>query len=132
MSTCQYEIEKGVFYVHNPKHRNFTPDAGRWTISEEAERLSFGTALRSGWVGENEGWGLHIENDVPTYLGVDRFDVHSFVAKYIDSSGSTIWHGFPKAPADVPGPGVLKDWLQEGTLRKKTVKLLSQGRPCSL
>jgi hypothetical protein len=132
MFPTQHTIEPGVFYVHTAKHRNYTPDAGRWTISEFEERVSFSGALRAGWVGSAEGWGLHFVNGAPTYLGFDRYESPSFVAKFMDAGSTNLWHGFPKAPADVPNPGVLNSWLQTGTLRKKTIKLLAQGRSCDL
>ena len=76
--------------------------------------------------------GGFIVNGTPDYLGVDRYQSPSFVAKFIDAGSTNLWHGFPKAPADVPNPEVLNSWLQASTLRKKTIKLLAQARSCSL
>ena len=132
MIPTQHPIRQGVFYVHIEKHRNYTPDAGRWTISEIQERDSFSNALAAGWVGSIEGWGLHIVSGIAAYLGFDRHNALSFVAKFIDTGSTGIWHGFPKAPSDVPDPSTLNSWLQNATLRKKTIKLLALGRPCGL
>lgn len=132
MVPAQFTIASGVFYVHNEKHRNYTPDAGRWTITEVEERHCFSHALAAGWVGDVEGWGLHFVNGTPAYLGFDRYSSLSFVARFVDAGSTSLWHGFPKAPPDVPSPTALNSWLQHRTLRKKTIRLLSQGRPCDL
>lgn len=132
MIPTPHPITTEVFYVHTEKHRNGTPGAGRWTISEDEERTCFSGALSAKWIGDVEGWGLHIGSGTADYLGVDRYEALSFVAKFIDSGSTGVWHGFPKAPSDIPNPKALSAWLQERFLRKKTVKLLAQGRPCDL
>lgn len=132
MVPTPHEIEPGTFYLHVAKHRNQTPGAGLWTISESDERACFSMALQKHWLGDTRGWGLHINEGLAEHLGRDRYDDLSFVAKFVDENLTGTWHGYPKAPADVPSTTALADWLRGGFLRKKTVKLLSQGRPCNL
>jgi len=121
-----------VLYVHNAKHRNNTPDSGQWTISEHDERQCFALCLKNKWNDATVGWGLYFDSGKVALLGVDKYGAPSFVAKFIDSGSSGIWHGFPKAPENIPSPKALKDWLDSKDLRKKTLKLLSHGKSCRL
>ena len=106
-----------------------TPDVRRY-LSLKKEVLSHMHGELGGLVAL-KGGGF-IVNGTPDYLGVDRYQSPSFVAKLIDAGSTNLWHGFPKAPADVPNPEVLNSWLQASTLRKETIKLLAQARSCSL
>jgi len=128
----EFEISAGVRYVHNEVHRNQTSNKGQWSVTKEEERDSFKNSFEKKWLRATEGWGLHIVAGKAAYLGTDRVGHLAFFAMFIDKNTSGVWHGFPATPLDSPSPDVVRAWLDGGFVRKKTLRLLTMGQPCTL
>jgi hypothetical protein len=105
-------------YTPNPAHRDPTSGHSQWSISEADELLCFANSDDRRWVGDERGWGLHDLNGSIMYVGTDReTGEQSFHAKFINTSGFGVWHGFPASRKDRPG---------------EAIKNLSRGMKCSL
>ncbi|HET9283924.1 MAG TPA: hypothetical protein VFR24_18400 [Candidatus Angelobacter sp.] len=124
-------IGGNLVYVPNPVHRNNTRGKSQWTINETQEVSSFNYSNNEGWIRETTGWGLHLVNGSPDYLGVARdHKTQVFVAKFVDANKSRTWHGYPTDFLDRPPEHILRGW--KPLLRTRILKKLSLGQPCSL
>ncbi|MBF0552213.1 MAG: hypothetical protein HQK60_16965 [Deltaproteobacteria bacterium] len=132
-------ISKGVHYLHNPAHRDNTPDKSQWIITEEAEQNSFRMALNKVWLLPSTGWGLHFEDSKPAYLGLAQ-DHHTpvFVAKFVNDrkQDNNFWHGYPadhqNNSQDIPAVGILNKWMAEKVLPAPKIRKILKGQPCNL
>jgi hypothetical protein len=129
-------------YVINPHHRNGNKSKSQWTISEADEVESFSSARKQGWILDEKGWGLHMINNRPAWLGIakDR-TTQLFIAKFVGnpctgSSSGVEWHGYPadyrNNHHDIPEEGILRKWLSESTLSPAKVRKIAKGQPCNL
>jgi hypothetical protein len=130
-------IAAGIWYAHNPLHRNRTRGKSQWTIDELAELESFRRSLNRAWLMSNVGWGLHFENNKVTYLGIAEDNIRRvFVAKFINDEPNSTWHGYPadhqRNQQDIPARIILKDWLDRSILSPPKIRKLARGQPCSL
>jgi hypothetical protein len=138
LSAPEHRIADGVLYMHNPVHRNWKAGGkSQWTIPEAAERACFLRAYGNHWVLERAGWGLHLENGQPDYLGKGQdHQMMVFVAKFVNGSGTGPWHGYPadhcRTVGDIPRQTVAWDWYSRGLLTRPKVRKLLRGQPCSL
>jgi hypothetical protein len=65
-----FQFPDGVTYICHPDHRNTTPNKSQWRIVVEDERQCFATSRDRDWLDPAVGWGLHLIDEVPNYLGV--------------------------------------------------------------
>jgi hypothetical protein len=133
----EFPIAGGVVYVHTPKHRNGSPGASQWSINMDQERLCFQRSLDSGWLDDDEGWGLHHAGPDPQVLGRSADNVRDlYIAKFVGGTPARRWHGYPidhqRSPSDIPSMLVLRSWLDGGLLRPVQIRRLARGQPCGL
>jgi hypothetical protein len=132
------QIVPGVEYACHPQHRDHNNhNKSQWTISQGEEIQSFTRALAQAWILGSRGWGLHLANGVPDYLGVaaDR-DRRLFVARFEDGNENQKWHGYPADHQNKVNdrlPEEIKQfWLQNNVLAPAKVRKLVKGERCSL
>jgi hypothetical protein len=131
------QIVAGVEYGCHPDHRNGNHHKSQWTISQREEVQSFTHSHTQAWFIGSRGWGLHIANGVPEYLGVavDR-SRRLFVARFVDGNADQKWHGYPadhQNKANDRLPEELKRlWLQDNVLAPAKVRKLAKGERCNL
>jgi len=125
-----------VTYEIHPKHRNRTPGASQWTVSEEDEVATFERARERNWLLSAHGWGLHVPNDVAAYCGTAQdHRTPAFLAKFVDDTRSNVWHGYPTLNDhrdNRPPDAVVADWLAMDLLKPVVIRRLAKGQPCSL
>lgn len=125
-----------ITYLFHPHHRNNNPKKSQWEITEDAESDSFIDAWENDWVDDQEGWGLHVEDDNAVYLGVgiDR-SVNLFIAKFVCKNNQDEWHGYPAdhtRNSDRPSQEVLELWLEAEFLPAAKISKITQGKRCTL
>lgn len=133
----QFDIRPGFVYRLNPDHRNGTGGKSQWTIPPPDEVRCFRQADDRAWLSVNVGWGLHMPDGGPQFLGISEDRSRAlFVAKFVASEAPVAWHGYPadhqRHPQDIPAPSVLKAWLDLDLLNPAKIRKLSRGQPCSL
>lgn len=131
------QIVPGIEYACHPDHRNGNHNKSQWIISQADEVQSFRYAHAQAWILNSRGWGLHIQNGAPDYLGVgvDR-NRRLFVARFEDGNANQKWHGYPadhQSKVNDRLPEELKQlWLENSVLTPAKVRKLAKGEPCSL
>jgi hypothetical protein len=135
----EFRIAVGVTYLIHQAHRDGTKDKSQWTIEVPKELTVFAAALRAHWTdaAAGWGWGLHIVRGRVAYLGVGRdHELRVFVAKFLDGTHTSTWHGFPadhrRGPSDRPPERVMKTWLETKVLAPAKVRKIAKGKPCDL
>jgi hypothetical protein len=124
-------------YSPNPVHRNFSKGKSQWTITAAQERKCFDAADDAGWLLENKGWGLFRVRGQLTYLGLAQdHKQRVFIAKFVDSSVSGIWHGYPadhqRHAADRPDMAISAEWLKENIVPPAKLRKILKGERCNL
>src|ERR1035438_3288612 len=90
-------------YESKLDHRDGTPVKSQWTVSLQAEQLSFDHATLKEWTsGVTVRWGLHL-SPRPENLGVSATALGTptrdlFIAKFVDGNSNDLWHGYPADP----------------------------------
>lgn len=129
-------IANGTVYNHHPAHRNNTPRKSQWLIPEHEELRIFELCLARTWIVGTFGWGLHLVNGHPDYLGVAQDRVTQvFIAKFVREPAAPNWHGYPAEHSrtwDRPDDTVLEMWLLGDVLPPAKVRKISKGQPCKL
>lgn len=102
---------------------------------EEIE--SFRDASKQGWLDGARGWGLHIIEGRPQYLGVDELgESELFMARFRDGDGNNKWHGYPldhvRRPEDCPPDWLRKVWIKMQLLTKPKLARICKRKPCPL
>lgn len=125
-----------VHYSPNPVHRNRTPGKSQWRIQVSDEIRSFELCVESAWYRGGAGWGLHIQNGRPAWLGVTRDHVTLvFLAKFV-ASPTGEWHGYPadhvRNNRDIPQEFITRSWLDSELLTRPTIRKIVRGQRCSL
>jgi len=129
-------IANGVTYQCHPHHRNRNPNKSQWTITETEEIGCFRLTWVSAWIVDSAGWGLHLVNGSPDYLGMAQ-DRHTrvFIAKFVSNGGQAEWHGYPAdhgRTSDRPHDEVIGTWLADRTLPAAKIRKIQKGEPCNL
>jgi hypothetical protein len=129
-------------YIINPHHRNSNTNKSQWTISVGDEIGCFNHAKHQNWLTANKGWGLHIVNSAPNWLGVAQDQTTQlFVAKFVgnpsnSAASGTEWHGYPANyrvnNQDIPDEDILQKWLNTNILPAAKIRKLAKGQPCNL
>lgn len=122
-------------YQVNPLHRSGALGKSQWRILVSEEISCFDRARAAGWLDVDVGWGLHVLNGTPAYVGVARdHETRVFVAKFTGSL--RVWHGYPadhrQSCGDIPTEHVLGRWMRDGLLGRAKVRKLTRGQPCRL
>ena len=131
-------IASGVSYVPLRYHRG-RPSRHKtvWRISVGDELDTFRVSHSSGWLWPGVGWGLRQApaGNILT-LGTNARNADLKFAKFISSTPTSDWHGYPAdylaKPGDCPHMAVLQVWIRVGILRKHHVKKIVRGQPCNL
>ena len=132
-----HTIQAGVYYIHKADHRNRSPRKSQWTIPENEERSVFSQTYSEGWYEGTVGWGLRLAGQTVSELGVgvDRIR-RLFIAKFIDGSATSQWHGYPADylahQQDVPDPGILLEWCALRHINPAKMRKILQRKPCNL
>ena len=143
MVNQEIEILPEIFYTHKIDHRNNSGEKSQWTITELEEKSCFKYSLESYWNKPHYyiSWGLYLKNDKVEYLGNSAKNepefCQLFIAKFIDSSKNSNWHGYPanpsgQKPQDIPPENVLGDWLSKQYLRPQLIRKIARGQKCKL
>lgn len=128
-------------YLFHPDHRNGTQGKSQWTIDQDEEFNCVTNAIANSTLSlaETFGWGLHLVNGLPEYLGVGaNHGSQVFVAKFKchDGVAPRQWHGYPADHAardqDIPPSKVLLAWRNAGFLTKAKASKILLGKRCSL
>lgn len=127
----------GKKYFFSPLHRPpVSPDKSKWEISLEQEINCFTSSHRLGWIELNLVWGIIICNNKLEKIGTNGHNESLKIAKYIDSSNSKIWHGYPadyvRKAQDRPSTDVLLKWQKDKIIQKHQLLKIRQGKPCNL
>jgi len=108
-------------------------EKSQWEITIEEEEAAFTKSQRSGWLVDKEGWGLHLKESKVKYLGSAPDSRKLVFAKFVDSDGTNVWHGYPgdqRKTHDRPNTIVLQKWLD--VLPPAKVRKLTKGQKCTL
>lgn len=124
-------------YSPNPKHRNGSRGQSQWTIGLGDEQASFSISWFSGCCSSEAGWGLHLVNGAPDYLGVvEDHKTQSFIAKFVVDSSHGSWHGYPadhrNKQQDVPTESVRLHWLSTRILPAPKIRKIGKQQPVKL
>lgn len=124
-------------YTVKVDHRNNSRQKSQWTIAEQEERNCFHTMFNSNWYVSFDGWGLYIDNQKISYLGVgvDR-SMKLFIAKFIDSNQNGLWHGYPANyiinQQDTPPEEILLDWVDKKYINMAKLRKINRNQPCRI
>ena len=134
----QHQIAAGTWYINHPDHRNNLGNKSQWRISEDEERTVFSITWNRGWAANCLGWGAHFPNGAAEYLGVAQDHATPvFIAKFVDSSATGIWHGYPvdhsrNFPGNVPDLDILNQWMADGIISTAKRRRIQKGQRCRL
>lgn len=123
-------------YIISKDHRERKPNKSFWIIKEPEEVECFITSLNNGWKLDNLAWGFIRDGNNFKVIGQDCKKTPLKIAKFIDSTNSKIWHGYPintsGNPNDVPHQNILKLWKNSNIINKSEFNKLKQGKRCDL
>jgi len=125
-------------YILANHHRNRqNSDKSRWTISKTEEVESFRLMSTNNWIEEtSKGWSIHRVNYVNEILGVSTQNEEVQIAKFVDSSNNLQWHGYPvdyrKSVHDRPNSKILKDWVNQGIIKRSHMSKILKGKDCTI
>jgi hypothetical protein len=128
-------------YVHeygsHVVHRNRTPKKSQWGILYSNELASFCHCVSNGWIEGEKGWGFHLVNGRPQYLGVDEVGtMQVFIARFEDGNANWKWHGYPldhvRRPEDCPPDWLRRVWIRMQLLTKPKLARICKRKPCTL
>jgi hypothetical protein len=133
----RHPINDGVHYLCHPDHRNGLRPKSQWRVTEQEEIGCFRLTYDNQWIIDQKGWGLHLVDGSPQYLGVARdHATEVFVAKFVSNTAGEEWHGYPadhtSNSADRPHESVAWKWQENGFIRPAKVRKLLRGQPCLL
>jgi len=134
----QKEIAPGIYYVNHPHHRDATNhDKSQWTITGDEEEATFSRTVNQGWYKQSTGWGLHLPNGDPEYLGISRragplnTARRLFIAKFVQDPNRPCWHGYPadhqRHASNVPPDTLLRTWCEANLLRWAVMSKIMKG-----
>src|SRR5688572_32569235 len=109
-------------YLASSAHRRKQKDKSRWTISIDDEIECFILSQISNWVETAKAWGLRLNRNSLEQVGENPQREALKLAKFVDSSGNNVWHGYPadyvRNNQDRPGMVVLLAWRALGIIEK--------------
>lgn len=139
MSQVHEVISVGRYkYILANHHRNRqNNDKSLWTITQNEELESFKLMSNNSWiVDDNKGWSIHRVNYSNEILGVSTQKESVQIAKFVDSSNNLEWHGYPvdyrKSVYDRPQSTILKDWVNQGIIKRADMSKILKGKGCTI
>ncbi len=105
-----------------------------WVVSRRHEVACFISSQQSDWCEGHNGWGLRTGDDGLVRLGTTARGQDTKIAKFV-SGDSAPWHGFPADMArlhDLPPLAVLREWVDQGLIRKHQMRKIARAIPCGL
>jgi hypothetical protein len=131
------EIDFTCKYIISPHHRmKGKRDKTIWTLSHDGEVECFIFSYSSEWFEGNICYGLVIENNTPVVVGENPSGGKLKLAKFIDSSNTSLWHGYPadylERAQDRPNESILRSWVNKKYITKAKMLKIRSGKPCNL
>ena len=124
------------YLISSQHRRRGNPNKCRWTITLEEEVECFIQSIDSNWIDGAFAWGLHFVNDTIDVLGLNNDDEDLKLAKFINSDGTIIYHGYPadyiNRSQDRPTNNILKMWVNSGHITKAKMTKINRGYSCNL
>ncbi|MCX6238415.1 MAG: hypothetical protein NTY07_12805 [Bacteroidia bacterium] len=123
-------------YLVNPAHRRRQAGKSRWIITVDEEVECFITSQTLRWVEVSTAWGVIQNGNSLLVLGLSSNNISLKLAKFVDSDGKDLWHGYPadfvKNNQDRPGMVTLQDWKTRGFIEKHHMIKIRKGKECNL
>ncbi len=134
--TNDFNTDNPLYVIH-PHHRNGMRTKSQWTIPQPEEMSCFSDSYLTIWRTHGAGWGLHVINLTPNFLGISKDQLRNlFIAKFVCKAGQQEWHGYPADhqihTQDRPTTEILNSWLNSNILPAAKIRKISKGQPCSL
>jgi hypothetical protein len=131
------EVQILYYKVRSVHRRHGNPNKCIWTISLEAEVECFRDSALKKWLENKEGWGLKFNTQGRLeQVGVSDTKEELKIAKFVDSSSTTEWHGYPadycSRNKDRPSLKVLEDWKDKNIISKTQMSKIKQYKKCNL
>lgn len=124
------------YLISSQHRRRGNPNKCRWTITFAEEVACFIQTINQNWRDGNEGWGLKLNNILVQVVGINNDNEELKIAKFIDGTGTNVWHGYPadytSRSQDRPTTGILRTWVNNGYITKSKMTKIRLGQPCSL
>ncbi len=129
-----------LLYSSKVDHRDGTAIKSQWSIPLEDEEQAFVRSCGEGWIVGDHGWGLHLVEELPTFLGFGsrrrgRDGVQLFIARF-DEGTAREWHGYPADPQfnnqDIPTEPVLSHWVSRAYITLAQKRRIMKAQPCVL
>lgn len=129
--------KKEFKYIISSKHREIkSPHKSYWTIEYSEELDCFVENYSKAYRESNLTWGLILNESSLKVLGKNTFKEELKLAKFIDSSLTNIWHGYPadyrRKNQDRPSSEILKKWVDAKIITKAKMLKIRQGQKCNL
>jgi len=132
------EQEKLIYYkVRSVHRRHGNSEKCIWTIFIHEEVDCFKLSTSENWLEDTKGWGLKINSEgCLEQVGVSEQNESLKIAKFVDSSSTREWHGYPadycRRKQDRPSTRVLIDWKEKGLISKTKMDKIKQYKKCNL
>lgn len=121
-------------YIFTNQHRaRQNANKSLWTITEDEEFNSFSLMCNQNWIlDQYKGWSLHRVGSINDFLGVNPKNERVQIAKFVDSSKNSLWHGYPvnyrESVHDKPHNEVLQKWVDDKKITKVQMSKISRGK----
>lgn len=130
-------IEEHKYILANHHRNRQNSNKSLWTITQDEEVESFRLMYINNWiVNNNKGWSLHRVNYLNEILGLSTQQKNVQIAKFVDSSNNSQWHGYPvdyrKSVYDRPTADILKDWVGKRIIKRADMSKILQGKGCTI
>jgi hypothetical protein len=129
-------ISDDTSYISIPKHRNKGSLYSIWTIHIYEEVQCFIYTHRHNWIAEGNGWGLHLVDGKPEFLGEVSSGKQSKIAKFVVNQAMGLWHGYPsdyqRNKKDRPPISILEVWRDLDLIKKADISKVRGGKSCRL
>ena len=123
-------------YLVSPAHRRRQAGKSRWTISVDEEVECFIHSQTHNWIEASTAWGIIQNGNGLLILGLSTTNISLKLAKFVDSDGTNLWHGYPadfvRNNHDRPGMLTLHDWKTRGFIEKHHMIKIRKGKECNL
>jgi hypothetical protein len=137
-NTHQTKKYNDCTYIFSDQHRNLqNRNKSEWKISQDEEFNSFILMCDENWIfNEYKGWSLHRINSSNEKLGKNRSREWVKIAKFVDSTKNSEWHGYPvdyrESIHDKPPTKILKEWVKKGIISKSQMGKIVDNRGCDI
>jgi len=132
------QISDDTSYISIPKHRNRSSSYSIWVIHIYEEVECFIHTHKQGWIVKEKetGWGLHLVDGKPEFLGELSNGEQSKIAKFVGNQPMGLWHGYPsdyqRNLQDRPPINIMLVWRDLCLVTKADISKIKAGKPCKL